>query len=490
MFTELFVGLFVVIFTYYMQIYLRNLIKLQKFPGPHPLPIIGNFYKPVAVYSLFRFMAGLRKDFGKTFVMYLFSKPYLVVLEPTVVRRVLSDSKAFVKGVDYSSTFATLFGEGLVTSGHEKHRHDRSIFNKYFIKSSVLKRTEMYNAITEHAIGQLLDEELGDKQEMDLNIEKFFAVLSLRVFMNFSCHTDYREDLKRERELCDLVSVASYSIAKMIQFSTPLFRFIPWVDATMTCREEMRKETYRIVENRRKAIAAGEDVPDDCIAAMLDNDLDDKDMVDHTTTLICAGHDTTAFFSAYVCLLLAQNPNCQEKLRDLIFAAVGDRTDITTEDISAIPYLHQVMEETLRLFAIIPVLTRVTANEVTIKDATSDTPDGALRDMTIPAGTDIMIPMYLLNREPSVWENPGTFDPSRFEGHGDYTSAKSGFFPFGYGTRTCIGNTLAQVETSIFMIHLLRRYKLKPTPGFKIDILAGISLTTSNGVRVIAEKLQ
>jgi cytochrome P450 len=71
------------------------------------------------------------------------------------------------------------------------------------------------------------------------------------------------------------------------------------------------------------------------------------------------------------------------------------------------------MQETLRLFAIIPCLTRVATSEVTIKDAASDTPGGALRDVVIPKGTDVMIPMYLLNRDPTVWENPAKFDPSR-----------------------------------------------------------------------------
>lgn len=79
-------GLFVVGFTYFIQLYFRTLIKFQKFKGPHPLPIIGNFYNP-KILSLFRYMAGLRKEFGKTFIIYLFTKAYLIVLEPTIVRR-------------------------------------------------------------------------------------------------------------------------------------------------------------------------------------------------------------------------------------------------------------------------------------------------------------------------------------------------------------------------------------------------------------------
>ena len=114
---------------------------------------------------------------------------------------VLSDSKAFEKGVDYSTSFAVVFGEGLVTSAHDKHRNDRSVFNKYFIRSNVNKSMPMYNEITDLTIDQLLDERLGDKTELELDIEPFFARLALRVFMNYCCGTDYRENLPREEEV-------------------------------------------------------------------------------------------------------------------------------------------------------------------------------------------------------------------------------------------------------------------------------------------------
>ena len=228
------VGLFVVVFTYYMQLYVRSLLKFQGFRGPHPLPMIGNCYKPKALFSLFRFMADLRKEFGKTFVMYLFTKPYLVVLEPTVVRRVLSDSKSFVKGVDYSSTFAVMFGEGLVTSGHEKHKRDRAIFNKYFIKSSVVKQTPMYNEVTERTIDQLLEAELEGKQEMNFNIERFFARLSLRVFMNYSTSTDYSNDLAREKEVSTCIQHSL--VLWYITLINDLFylRFVTWFRVRVT----------------------------------------------------------------------------------------------------------------------------------------------------------------------------------------------------------------------------------------------------------------
>jgi cytochrome P450 len=59
-----------------------------------------------------------------------------------------------------------------------------------------------------------------------------------------------------------------------------------------------------------------------------------------------------------------------------------------------------------------------------------------------------------------------------------------GYLPFGYGSRTCIGMTLAQTEAAVFFCQLFRKYRLTQMEGFRPNIIAGISLTTSNGVHV------
>jgi cytochrome P450 len=65
--------------------------------------------------------------------------------------------------------------------------------------------------------------------------------------------------------------------------------------------------------------------------------------------------------------------------------------------------------------------------------------------------------MFLINRDPEIWDNPTEFRPDRFEGKGnEFTSAKNGFFPFGYGSRTCIGNVLAQVNLSLYLLNMCK----------------------------------
>ena len=63
----------------------------------------------------------------------------IVVMEPKAVRQILTDTKSFIKGSDYSNKFAIVFGEGLVTSNGDRHRADRSCLAKYFIRSGVEK---------------------------------------------------------------------------------------------------------------------------------------------------------------------------------------------------------------------------------------------------------------------------------------------------------------------------------------------------------------
>lgn len=432
--------------------------------------MVGNIYHGEALFFL-RYMVRLRKKYGKIFTFFGFTKPYLIICDPTVVRRVLSDSKTFYKGSDYTHQFSVAFGQGLVTSNGDKHKKDRSVFGKYFIRSNINKLTKLINDISTEAIEQILVS--PDNKPKVHNIEHFFATVALRVFMKFSIGTDYRTNPEREKELCHAVSTGSWAVGRVISLGVPMWSFIPWVKLIKTARASVLSDFHSIVADRRALMAKGDCEFDDCLTAMIAENMDETDMADHFVTLICAGHDTTAYFSSYMCLLLAQNPEVQEKLYEEI-RHTGE--EITPDDVMELKYLQKVMQETLRLYSIIPQVTRVSAEEVHIKEA----------GVTIPKGVNCLIPMFLINRDPEIWDNPAQFIPERFDGRSnvDFTSAKNGFFPFGYGSRTCIGNTLAQIESTIFMCKLLKKFKFEEDTGFKPSILSGISLTTSNGINI------
>jgi cytochrome P450 len=469
-------------FLYFTAIFVKHCWTLRKFSGPFALPLVGNCYDPEVAKSIFKYLAAQRKRYGKLFIFFGFSKARLVVMDPVVARRVLSDAKAFPKGTDYTTTFAYLFGNGLVTATGDRHKQDRALFGKYFVRGNITKQAPVFNQICDHAVDDLLKDALSTNGKFkSVDIQHFFAVCALRLFMQFCTGQDYRKFPDREKMLCKVVSNASNATGLLVLFGIPPFKFLPQTKVLDKAILEVGKDLTQAIQLRREAHARGEELEtEDCLNAMLEAKMGDKEMFDHMMTLICAGHDTTAYFSAYLVYLLATHQDVQTKLRAEITEHFKGRKEVTPDDLAQLSYLAKVMQETLRVYAIIPGLTRISSEEVHIKEA----------NVTIPKGVEMLIPLSIINRDPSIWTNPSVFDPERFDGKcTDFTSAKNGFFPFGYGTRVCIGNTLAQIESGILICKLLMQAQFDLDPGFKIRIMSGISLTTKGGINVLCRPL-
>jgi cytochrome P450 len=379
----------VIVGLYFTVIFLRACYVLRKFRGPFALPLIGNCYTSEAL-SIFKYLASLKKRYGKIFTFFTFSKPRLVVLDPIIARRILSDSKAFPKGDDYTHAFSYVFGGGLVTSNGEKHKRGRAIFGRFFVRANIVQWQDPFNKIADEAIDDLMKVAVSsDGKARPLNIEKFFAVCALRLFMKFCTGADYKDTPDKEMTICKIVSEASNATGTVVIFGLPLFSFMPQVKIMDKMRVVIRKEFDEAREKRLAEHARGENLDrDDCLNAMIIEKMEDRDMFDHFTTLICAGHDTSAYFSSYLVFLLAKHQDVQDKLRAEITAHFKGRMHVTADDIMELKYLAQVMQETLRFYAIIPGVSRKSAEEVHIKEAS----------VTIPEGVELFIPMSIINR--------------------------------------------------------------------------------------------
>lgn len=338
----------------------------------------------------------------------------------------------------------------------------------------------MMNSKTLEMLQEVQSEHPGQSSFVH-DLEHLFAPLALRIFSTFCTGKDLYEGRRDvEKDVCKKVSDGSWAVAVSLLLKLPNWRgVLPWSVLVDRPQDALRPEFKRIFAERRAAMAAGEQPKEDCVSQMILDDLSEKDIFDHMFTLLCAGHDTTAFFSCYLCYQLAQCPDIQQKLREEIVSVMKDREIATADDIKEMVYMRKVMFETLRYYAIIPNLSRCSETDYEIKEL----------KITIPKGMELIVPMCVINRDEAVWEKPYDFNPERFEGT-EITVARKGFFPFGYGSRICIGNTLAQMESSVFMIHILRKFALEVDPTFKLRITSGISLTTLGGIRVRLRKLE
>ncbi|MCF4124860.1 cytochrome P450 [Methylobacterium sp. SyP6R] len=168
-------------------------------------------------------------------------------------------------------------------------------------------------------------------------------------------------------------------------------------------------------------------------------------LADEVGTLIVAGHETTASTLFWACTLLAREPAVQDAL-----AAEAAGLDLSeagaATSLAHLRLARSVAQETLRLYPPVYVIPRRAARASVVEGT------------AIPAGSIVMIPTWVLHRNPLWWDRPEVFDPRRFLDGPE--PDRFVYLPFGAGPRICIGAQLALAEAILVLARLMRDFRL------------------------------
>ena len=104
-----------------------------------------------------------------------------------------------------------------------------------------------------------------------------------------------------------------------------------------------------------------------------------------------------------------------------------------------------------------------------------------------PAGTLLMFSQWSLHHVPDVWGDPEVFRPERWEPKSGQSTPTWAYFPFGGGSRICIGTSLAQMELRLVAATILQHYTPRLVPGFSVVPQPLITLRPKYGLRMIVE---
>ena len=113
--------------------------------------------------------------------------------------------------------------------------------------------------------------------------------------------------------------------------------------------------------------------------------------------LLLAGYETTANALTWTYYLLSQNLWASERLREEVRQTLGERKP-TSAHLAHLPYLRQILDESLRLFPPAWIIGR--------RAIAQDRIGG----YHVPAGTVIAICIYTLHRHPAFWEQADQFE--------------------------------------------------------------------------------
>ena len=201
--------------------------------------------------------------------------------------------------------------------------------------------------------------------------------------------------------------------------------------------------------------------------------LSDREIIDNIKIFMFAGHDTSTTTMIWVLFMLALHPQAESRVLAEITTSLQGRTmrELPAHELSwkFFPYLHCVVQETLRLFP--PAWTINRSPKYPI----------SLGGFTVPAGMTIMINTLRLHRREDLgWQHPTEFIPERWEVREPH-HAKSAFcyLPFGGGPRSCVGQNLAELEILVATCAVLTRYQpiwLGKSSSPQINFFAGSTI--------------
>jgi len=240
---------------------------------------------------------------------------------------------------------------------------------------------------------------------------------------------------------------------------------------------------------------------------MRGEDLSSRALRDDLMTMLIAGHETTAAMLTWTLFEFAQgDPGMLADVSAEVRSVMGSKSRPEYDDIEAMVKLRYALIEALRLYPEPPVLIRRARTEDNLPAGGTDLKGG----VKILRGTDIFVSTWNLHRSPELWENPETFDPTRWErrfqnfgveGWGGYQPEKiSGlypneyasdfaFLPFGGGERKCIGDQFAMMEATVTMAMVLNNFdfELIGTPE-DVGMQTGATIHTMNGLNMKVQK--
>ncbi len=231
--------------------------------------------------------------------------------------------------------------------------------------------------------------------------------------------------------------------------------------------------------------------------------MSDKQVRDECLTVMLAGHETTADALSFALWLLAKHPQAQDELHDEAVRVLGDRPPAAA-DYPALRYSYMVFAESMRLYPPVWVLGRAAGPE-----------PYQFRGFTIPPGSNLLAPQIVVHRDPRFWPEPDRFQPRRFDPeygnapgsasggdiHNSSSNSNSGsearttrhkfsYFPFGGGSRQCIGESLAWMEGIFVLSTICRAWRLRPAPGSpsELPITPAINLRPTHGIPLTLER--
>ena len=396
------------------------------------------------------FMARCSQEYGDIVRLRLAGLPLYLLSHPDHAEYVLvKNNRSFVKS-RYFRRELSFLGQGLLNSEGELWRRQRRLAQPAFHR----RRVGAYGQLmVSHAEQMLATWRNGEVRDVHQEMRRL--TLGIVAETLFGAEKDKAEEVGEvlgwlDRHTNRLEEQGSAMVVRFLlgDFPTPNnLRFRKGIG-------RLNQIIYGLIDERRET---GTDTGDLLSMLLRFRDeagarISDKQLRDEVLTLLLAGHETTALALSWTWYLLYKHPGVEAKLLEELQEVLRDRTP-TIDDLPRLAYAEMVIKESMRLYPPAWGVSRETVEECEI---------GGYR---VPAGTQLLIFLWAMHRDPRYFQGPEAFDPGRWESGLAKGVPRYAYLPFGAGPRICIGGSFAMVEAIVLLATIAREFRLELVPG-------------------------
>lgn len=365
---------------------------------------------------------------------------YLVTHPELIWEMMTGQADVFLKPKVAHRLWRDFLGHGLLTAEGDEWKRQHGLMRPALHGD----RLTHYGDVMVSYADRMID---GWQEGSERDVHRDFTALTLEIVAKCLFDADVRSGGETAR-VGDAMEVLQQVMVEHIHMPVPVPRWWPTernrrkVDAIDTIRGIVGAI---IAERRRTGVDRGDLLSMLVQTRFEDGDaLSDKEIHDQACTLFFAGHETSANALTWCWYLLARHPEVVATLRAELDRVLGDRP-ATMGDLRRLPYLDQVVKESMRILP--PVW-------VFMKEPTRDTLLGGFR---IPKGVQVMISPYVTHHDARFWPEPDCFRPERFAKDRLESIPRGAYIPFSGGSRVCFGKSFAQAELRLIVATMIRR---------------------------------
>lgn len=364
-----------------------------------------------------------------------------------------------------------LVGDWLLTTDGDYHDRQRRLLQPAFSR----RRVENYTGMIVQYTREMVDRW---RPGMEVDLAREMQALILRIIIKTLINIDV---LKEGTDIAELIDGMFGHPISVIEGLLNLSLDLPFVPfgKRMTAIRKCDAFIYGLIEQR---LADTHDVGDILSLLLAAEDEDSnkitrKQVRDALVSLTAAGHETSTNTLTWTMYLLSEHPVVFEKVQAELRNVLGGR-DPELSDLPQMTYLDQVIKESMRLYP-----SGWTQGRCAVEDFELD-------GYRFPAGTLLMFSQWVLHRNPDIWEDADTFRPERWNPGQSQKGLKWAYFPFGGGSRICLGKSLAQLELLLVLPMILQRYYPRVLPSHVVEPLPLVTLRSKDGMPVRMEPVK